>query len=360
MALRKCACIDTLYTELDWLDRFQAAKEDGFEAVEFWDWRVRDLEQTRAAAEKAGIAISGFNGDADYSLVDPAHREPYLAELKKSIAAAKLGQEMLKNLGFMTTTRVIFDPINWHTSGPLFDQSTVIPPFREHLPWYNISDSPLRKLDNEPLAIIAPTDPPSRGRMNLISTVLSPVLMAGTLMAVRYVAYSGSASGPGMILMSGSMALASVVAALANGFVYRREYKRSLREWREQYQSYIRQLLERIQNKQAEDVKTLQALYPQAQIPNRVTEGAEDLVSKALEINGEIFGRGQEHPGFLQVRVGVSTDRSELVRSVFPIEGEKKEVVFASVRYNNIRNIEGYPFVIHLPGEDPGPQGGAR
>ena len=42
MALRKCACIDTLYTELDWLDRFQAAKDDGFEAVEFWDWRIRE------------------------------------------------------------------------------------------------------------------------------------------------------------------------------------------------------------------------------------------------------------------------------------------------------------------------------
>ena len=44
MALRKCACIDTLYTELNWLDRFQAAKNDGFEAVEFWDWRIRDLD----------------------------------------------------------------------------------------------------------------------------------------------------------------------------------------------------------------------------------------------------------------------------------------------------------------------------
>ena len=65
MALRKCACIDTLYTELDWLDRFQAAKNDGFEAVEFWDWRIRDLDATRKAAEKAGIAISGFNGDAE-------------------------------------------------------------------------------------------------------------------------------------------------------------------------------------------------------------------------------------------------------------------------------------------------------
>ena len=89
MALRKCACIDTLYTELDWLDRFQAAKDDGFEAVEFWDWRIRDLDATREAAEKAGIAISGFNGDADFSLVDPTHKEKYIDYLKQSIAAAK-------------------------------------------------------------------------------------------------------------------------------------------------------------------------------------------------------------------------------------------------------------------------------
>ena len=68
MALRKCACIDTLYTERDWLDRFQAAKNDGFEAVEFWDWRIRDLDATREAAEKAGIQagdiIIGVNGES--------------------------------------------------------------------------------------------------------------------------------------------------------------------------------------------------------------------------------------------------------------------------------------------------------
>ena len=44
---------------------------------------------TREAAEKAGIAISGFNGDADYSLVDPTHKQKYLDYLKESIAAAK-------------------------------------------------------------------------------------------------------------------------------------------------------------------------------------------------------------------------------------------------------------------------------
>ncbi len=89
MSLKKCACIDTLYTELDWKDRFRAAKEDGFAAVEFWDWRIRDLDETKEAAEKAGIAISGFNGDADYSLVDPEQKEAYLDALRQSMDAAK-------------------------------------------------------------------------------------------------------------------------------------------------------------------------------------------------------------------------------------------------------------------------------
>ena len=54
MSLRKCACIDTLYTELPWKERFAAAKRDGFDAVEFWDWRIRDLKETREAAQAAG------------------------------------------------------------------------------------------------------------------------------------------------------------------------------------------------------------------------------------------------------------------------------------------------------------------
>ena len=89
MNLKRCACIEPMYSELPFLDRFQAAKNDGFDFVEFWDWRNKDLDAVRRAAEAAGIGISGFNGDADYSLIDPTHKEPYLQALKDSIAAAK-------------------------------------------------------------------------------------------------------------------------------------------------------------------------------------------------------------------------------------------------------------------------------
>ncbi len=89
MKFAKSACIEPLYSEIPFLERFQAAKDDGFEFVEFWSWTDKDLDAVKEAAEKAGIGISGFNGDADYSLIDPTHKEKYLEFLRKSVAAAQ-------------------------------------------------------------------------------------------------------------------------------------------------------------------------------------------------------------------------------------------------------------------------------
>ena len=86
----KCtACIETIFTELPWEERFKAAKAAGFDAVEFWSWTDKDLNQIKKLAEEADIVITGFNGDADYSLVDPAQKKDYLDFLKKSLEAAK-------------------------------------------------------------------------------------------------------------------------------------------------------------------------------------------------------------------------------------------------------------------------------
>lgn len=92
MIFQKSACIEPMYAELPFLDRFQAAKDDGFDFVEFWSWTDKDLDAVKAAAEKAGVGISGFNGDAELSLIDPAQKKDYLDFLRRSAAAAqKLG-----------------------------------------------------------------------------------------------------------------------------------------------------------------------------------------------------------------------------------------------------------------------------
>ena len=89
MKFQKSACIEPMYSELPFLDRFRAAKEDGFQFVEFWGWPDKDLDGIKAAAEDAGIGISGFNGDAELSLIDPTQKKDYLAYLRKSVETAR-------------------------------------------------------------------------------------------------------------------------------------------------------------------------------------------------------------------------------------------------------------------------------
>ena len=81
MTLQKSACIECMYQELPFLERFQAAAADGFPFVEFWSWTDKDLDAVRDAAERANIGIAGFNGDAELSLIDPAQQADYLAFL---------------------------------------------------------------------------------------------------------------------------------------------------------------------------------------------------------------------------------------------------------------------------------------
>ena len=96
MKFKKSACIDPMYFEIPFLDRFKAAKDDGFDCVEFWGWTDRNLDDIKAAADSAGIQIAGFNGDAGLSLIDPSQKKQYLDHLKRSVEAAlKVGARSL-------------------------------------------------------------------------------------------------------------------------------------------------------------------------------------------------------------------------------------------------------------------------
>lgn len=88
--MKRSACIETLFTELPFLERFGAAKRAGFDFVEFWGWEGHDPAALRAASEAAGIGIASMSGDRHCSLVDPAHKAPYLEFAKKSMDFAKV------------------------------------------------------------------------------------------------------------------------------------------------------------------------------------------------------------------------------------------------------------------------------
>ena len=62
MNFQRSACIETLYTELPFLERFRAAKDDGFEFVEFWSWTDKDLAAVSAAAMPPASAFPVSTG----------------------------------------------------------------------------------------------------------------------------------------------------------------------------------------------------------------------------------------------------------------------------------------------------------
>lgn len=277
----------------------------------------------------------------------------------------------LAELGFMTSTRVVFDLTSWHRSAPLFDERQIKKAFVEQIPKYNISDQPLLELDTNPVHVIPPTEPPQKNSRSLLLTLLSPLLMTGAMLVARFFSYSGTGNQSSMLWMTLPMAFVTVLIAVMNVVINQKEYAKSLDEWRKQYETYVSNLLNSIQSKQKWDIRQLKSIYPSVQGSGEGTEiEADNLVKKAIRIDGEIFSRNQKHPDFLTVRLGLSgksiptdfdeearkayplfgyTPASQLAPSVFPIVGEKKDAVFSPAKYQNIGNLEGYPFHILLP-----------
>lgn len=84
--------IETVYRELPFAERFAAAKRDGFDYVEIWDWETKDINELSALCAQNHVEISCMGGDGPISLCDPAHGEEYLAYLRRSLQVAqKLG-----------------------------------------------------------------------------------------------------------------------------------------------------------------------------------------------------------------------------------------------------------------------------
>jgi hydroxypyruvate isomerase len=95
-AMRFSANISILFGELPLLERFAAAREAGFGAVELWWPSGEDLSAVRAAIEDAGVEVVLLNFDAgdmpagDRGLIsDPATQEAFRANVPVALGLAE-------------------------------------------------------------------------------------------------------------------------------------------------------------------------------------------------------------------------------------------------------------------------------
>jgi hydroxypyruvate isomerase len=88
VVMKKSICIEKIFLELPFYERFSAVKDSGFEYVEFWSWTNKDLSAIKDLLETYELKVASMSGDNDYSLIIPDHRKPFLDYLSKSIEVA--------------------------------------------------------------------------------------------------------------------------------------------------------------------------------------------------------------------------------------------------------------------------------
>jgi len=88
--IKKSICIEMLFTEAPFEDRFRLTRDSGFDYVEFWSWKDKDVAKIKELCESNNLKIASFSGDQEFSMVDENQREDYIAFVEKSIETAKL------------------------------------------------------------------------------------------------------------------------------------------------------------------------------------------------------------------------------------------------------------------------------
>jgi len=86
--MKASVCIEMIYTEFPFLERIGIAAEQGFDAVEFWNWDNKDMPGVKKAAEDAGIEIATFQSNRGGTLINPSQRSDFIAGIKESLDMA--------------------------------------------------------------------------------------------------------------------------------------------------------------------------------------------------------------------------------------------------------------------------------
>ena len=82
-------CLEMLFTDRPFIERLAVASRLGYRAVEFWDWRDKDLPAVADAAAQHGLTIAAMSGNRRHGLIDPAAREGLFEEMEQVFDAAK-------------------------------------------------------------------------------------------------------------------------------------------------------------------------------------------------------------------------------------------------------------------------------
>lgn len=83
------ACIELLFTELPFLERIKRAKYHNFDAIEFWDFKGKDIKAIKSRCIESDIKVATFVGNTNGQMIDPNDNTIFIDGVKECIEISK-------------------------------------------------------------------------------------------------------------------------------------------------------------------------------------------------------------------------------------------------------------------------------
>lgn len=276
-----------------------------------------------------------YNAKGDFSVIDFTST---FAVKDKNISIL---DKKLDELGFVTSSCLLFTTDTKVNKQALFEKSehSYILKSGNNLE-YNISTRRLNVIEPSIIDILPPGEVPNKSKQSLLDVIIPTALSAGGMMAARYliqiISPQSTGMGNTMMMMSGAMAVVAFVTSFYNYRKQKRDYKKSLEEWTENYENYIAAKIATIKEWQQSDIKYLNSTYPDM----------GTLFANTANIDSAIFSRSQNDNDFMRISLGTSDE----VKPLFEIKSEKKDTISYDVYYKKI----GDKIKIFVPGKKDG------
>lgn len=120
--MKPVICFEMLFPELDPAEKIRRIADLGFNFVEFWGWRDKDIPAIAAACGKLGVHIANFSGHRRGSLVAKQTHEIFFEELREAVGTAQILQ--------CNTLMLLSNELG--ESGAAVDPYTEIPPEQKY------------------------------------------------------------------------------------------------------------------------------------------------------------------------------------------------------------------------------------
>jgi hydroxypyruvate isomerase len=89
IADRFSVCIDMIMADREFGARIDAVAKLGYKAIEFWDWKSKDLDLIARKIDAHGLTVGTFCISPMCPIVDPATHKDFVAAVKESVKVAK-------------------------------------------------------------------------------------------------------------------------------------------------------------------------------------------------------------------------------------------------------------------------------